>query len=110
MFWPSGPSTTTRSVNGTSNVVVWRGSRATPTRPLDERNSTTNPTFRSPKNWSTRLWHQMPKGKGGQEGAQIAFSPEGKYLFLSVGDYRLREGVVEHSNALDLMRAIGLDV
>src|ERR1035438_6725483 len=32
------------------------------------------------------LWHQMPKGKGGQEGAQIAFSPDGKYLFLSVGD------------------------
>ena len=32
------------------------------------------------------LWHQMPKGKGGQEGAQIAFSPDGKYLFLAVGD------------------------
>jgi len=30
----------------------------------------------------------------------------GKMLF----DYRLREGVVEHSNALDLMRAVGLDV
>src|ERR1700693_6313746 len=27
------------------------------------------------------LWRQMPKGKGGQEGAQIAFSPDGKYLF-----------------------------
>jgi len=32
------------------------------------------------------LWHQMPKGKGGQEGAQIAFSPDGQYIFLSVGD------------------------
>ena len=32
------------------------------------------------------LWRQMPKGKGGQEGAQIAFSPDGKFLFLSVGD------------------------
>ncbi len=32
------------------------------------------------------LWRQMPKGKGGQEGAQIAFSPDGKYLFLGVGD------------------------
>src|SRR6202161_1077362 len=32
------------------------------------------------------LWHQMPKGKGGQEGAQIAFSPDGHYLFLTVGD------------------------
>jgi glucose/arabinose dehydrogenase len=32
------------------------------------------------------LWRQMPRGKGGQEGAQIAFSPDGKYLFLAVGD------------------------
>jgi glucose/arabinose dehydrogenase len=28
----------------------------------------------------------MPKGKGGQFGAQIAFSPDGQYLFLAVGD------------------------
>src|SRR5215813_1409413 len=32
------------------------------------------------------LWHQMPKGRGGQEGAQVAFSPDGQFLFLSVGD------------------------
>jgi glucose/arabinose dehydrogenase len=32
------------------------------------------------------LWRQMPKGKGGQDGAQIAFSPDGNYLFLTVGD------------------------
>lgn len=32
------------------------------------------------------LWHQMPTGKGGQDGAQVAFSPDGQYLFLSVGD------------------------
>jgi glucose/arabinose dehydrogenase len=32
------------------------------------------------------LWRQMPKGRGGQEGAQVAFSPDGQYLFLSVGD------------------------
>ncbi len=32
------------------------------------------------------LWRQLPKGKGGQEGAQIAFSPDGNYLFLTVGD------------------------
>jgi hypothetical protein len=30
----------------------------------------------------------------------------GKMIF----DYRLRDGIVEHSNALDLMRAVGLDV
>src|SRR3954467_10873745 len=32
------------------------------------------------------IWRQMPKGKGGQFGAQIAFSPDGQYLFLTVGD------------------------
>jgi glucose/arabinose dehydrogenase len=32
------------------------------------------------------LWRQVPKGKGGQAGAQIAFSPDGKFLFLTVGD------------------------
>src|SRR5215475_7151880 len=32
------------------------------------------------------LWRQMPKGKGGQEGAQVAFSPDGEFLFLSVGE------------------------
>ncbi len=32
------------------------------------------------------LWRQLPTGKGGQEGAQIAFSPDGQYLFLAVGD------------------------
>ena len=28
----------------------------------------------------------MPKGRGGQFGAAIAFSPNGQYLFLTVGD------------------------
>jgi len=32
------------------------------------------------------LWRQMPKGKGGQEGAQVAFSPDGQFLFLAVGE------------------------
>jgi glucose/arabinose dehydrogenase len=32
------------------------------------------------------LGRQMPKGKGGQFGAQIAFSPDGEYLFLTVGE------------------------
>jgi glucose/arabinose dehydrogenase len=32
------------------------------------------------------LWRDMPKGRGGQFGAQIAFSPDGQFLFLSVGD------------------------
>lgn len=32
------------------------------------------------------IWRQMPKGQGGQFGAAIAFSPDGQYLFLTVGD------------------------
>jgi glucose/arabinose dehydrogenase len=32
------------------------------------------------------LWRDMPKGRGGQFGAQIAFSPDGQHLFLTVGD------------------------
>ncbi len=32
------------------------------------------------------LWSQMPTGRGGQPGGPIAFSADGKYLFLAVGD------------------------
>jgi aldose sugar dehydrogenase len=32
------------------------------------------------------IWRQMPKGLGGQFGAAIAFAPDGKSLFLTVGD------------------------
>jgi glucose/arabinose dehydrogenase len=32
------------------------------------------------------IWRDGERGQGGQFGAQIAFSPDGRYLFLSVGD------------------------
>ena len=32
------------------------------------------------------LWRQVPPGKGGQAGGPIAFTADGKYLFLAVGD------------------------
>lgn len=32
------------------------------------------------------IWRQMPKGQGGQFGGYIAFSPDRKYLFLTVGE------------------------
>jgi glucose/arabinose dehydrogenase len=32
------------------------------------------------------LWRDLPKGRGGQFGAAIAFSPDNQYLFLAVGD------------------------
>jgi glucose/arabinose dehydrogenase len=34
----------------------------------------------------TVLWRQMPRGRGGQAGGAVAFSPDGQYLFLTVGD------------------------
>ena len=35
------------------------------------------------------IWRQMPRSTGGQAGAQVAFSPDGQYLFLTVGDRML---------------------
>ena len=32
------------------------------------------------------LWRQLPKGKGGQAGGQIAFSPDNKFIYMAVGD------------------------
>ncbi len=32
------------------------------------------------------IWRDGERGDGGQFGAQIAFSPDGKYLYLAVGD------------------------
>ena len=32
------------------------------------------------------VWRDPVKGKGGQVGAAVAFSPDGKYLFLTAGD------------------------
>ena len=43
------------------------------------------------------LWRDMPKGRGGQFGAAIAFSPNGQYLFLTVGD-RQRMAPAQDSN------------
>src|SRR5262249_37764559 len=33
-----------------------------------------------------RIWHDPVKGRGGQAGAAVAFSPDGKFLFLTAGD------------------------
>ena len=40
------------------------------------------------------LWRQLPKGKGGQPGGIIAFSPDGQLLFLTVGD-RMRPATAQ---------------
>jgi aldose sugar dehydrogenase len=35
------------------------------------------------------IWRQMPRSRGGQAGGAVAFAPDGKSLFLTVGDRML---------------------
>ncbi len=55
------------------------------------------------------LWRQMPKGRGGQFGAQIAFSPDGKYLFLTVGDRQRMTPAQDPNQALGKILRLTLD-
>jgi glucose/arabinose dehydrogenase len=55
------------------------------------------------------LWRQMPKGKGGQFGAQIAFSPDGQYLFLTVGDRQRMTPAQDPNQALGKILRLTLD-
>jgi glucose/arabinose dehydrogenase len=55
------------------------------------------------------LWRQMPKGRGGQFGAQIAFSPDGQYLFLAVGDRQRMTPAQDPNQALGKILRLTLD-
>lgn len=55
------------------------------------------------------LWRQMPKGRGGQFGAQIAFSPDGRYLFLTVGDRQRMTPAQDPDQALGKIVRLTLD-
>ncbi len=55
------------------------------------------------------LWRDMPKGKGGQFGAQIAFSPDGQYLFLAVGDRQRMTPAQDPNQALGKILRLTLD-
>ena len=55
------------------------------------------------------LWRDMPKGKGGQFGAQIAFSPDGQYLFLSVGDRQRMTPAQDPNTAVGKILRLTLD-
>src|SRR5204863_4401757 len=46
------------------------------------------------------LWREMPKGDGGQLGAAVAFSPDGQYLFLTVGDRQRMTPAQDPNSAL----------
>jgi glucose/arabinose dehydrogenase len=55
------------------------------------------------------LWRQMPKGGGGQVGGAIAFSPDGQYLFLSVGDRQRMTPAQDPDQALGKILRLTLD-
>jgi glucose/arabinose dehydrogenase len=55
------------------------------------------------------IWRQMPKGKGGQFGAQIAFSPDGQYLFLTVGERQRMTPAQDPDQALGKILRLTLD-
>ena len=55
------------------------------------------------------LWRDMPKGGGGQFGAQIAFSPDGQYLFLAVGDRQRMTPAQDPNSPLGKILRLTLD-
>jgi glucose/arabinose dehydrogenase len=55
------------------------------------------------------LWRDMPKGRGGQFGAAIAFSPDGQYLFLTVGDRQRMTPAQDPDQALGKILRLTLD-
>jgi glucose/arabinose dehydrogenase len=55
------------------------------------------------------IWRQMPKGRGGQFGAQIAFSPDGQYLFLTVGERQRMTPAQDPNQALGKILRLTLD-
>jgi glucose/arabinose dehydrogenase len=55
------------------------------------------------------IWRQMPKGNGGQFGAAIAFSPDGQYLFLTVGERQRMTPAQDPDQALGKILRLTLD-
>jgi glucose/arabinose dehydrogenase len=55
------------------------------------------------------LWRDMPKGRGGQFGAQIAFTPDGRFLFLTVGDRQRMTPAQDPNTAVGKILRLTLD-
>ncbi len=55
------------------------------------------------------LWRDMPKGRGGKFGAQIAFSPDGRFLFLTVGDRQRMTPAQDPNTAVGKILRLTLD-
>jgi glucose/arabinose dehydrogenase len=55
------------------------------------------------------IWHQMPKGDGGQFGAVIAFSPDHQHLFLASGERQRETPAQDPDQALGKILRFNLD-
>lgn len=55
------------------------------------------------------IWRELPKGKGGQFGGQVAFSPDGKFLYLTVGDRMRMTPAQDPDQALGKILRLTLD-
>jgi glucose/arabinose dehydrogenase len=55
------------------------------------------------------IWRQLPKGSGGQPGGIIAFSPDGRHLFLTSGDRMRPDTAQDPDQALGKVLRLNLD-
>ena len=55
------------------------------------------------------LWRQLPRGHGGQFGGYIAFSPDGRYLFLTSGERQRFTPAQDPDQALGKILRLTLD-
>jgi glucose/arabinose dehydrogenase len=55
------------------------------------------------------IWRDGERGNGGQFGAEIAFSPDGKYLFLTVGDRQRMTPAQDPNQPLGKLLRLTLD-
>src|ERR1051326_6838245 len=55
------------------------------------------------------IWRDVPKGNGGRVGAQIAFSRDSQYLFLTVGERQRMTPAQDPNSALGKILRLTLD-
>ncbi|PZU10264.1 PQQ-dependent sugar dehydrogenase [Sphingomonas sp.] len=55
------------------------------------------------------IWRELPKGEGGQYGGVIAFAPDGKSMFLTVGDRQRFTTAQDPNSALGKILHLTLD-